>query len=252
MSDKSPTTTLSLLHFEGADASTTFTDSGTAPKTWTPSGNARIRTDVVQFGSAFGDSASGFFDGNGDYLTTADHADWTLGTTDFTIETWIYPTNWVGGSNFPCIIGKRSSNTSQHAFTFYCNSTGQQISFTGNNGGFSLSGDFVMPLNTWSHVAVSRHGTALRLFGNGEMVAENTSFSTSISDTTAAVRIAAFDSGPFSGSYFTGYMNEFRFKKGVGAGIYTRSFGKLAGPYDVAKRLGILGDFAVPNMNIHR
>lgn len=58
----------SRLQFGGADASTTFTDDTGKP--WAAFGNAQIDTSL-------GDQR-GFFDGSGDYITTAHHADLIL------------------------------------------------------------------------------------------------------------------------------------------------------------------------------
>jgi len=50
---------LSLVHFNGADASTSFPDE--KPNTWTANGNVQVDTAQSVFGGA-----SGLFDGNGD------------------------------------------------------------------------------------------------------------------------------------------------------------------------------------------
>ena len=71
--------TKSLLHFNGADASTTFTDE--SGKAWTASGHAQIDTAQSVFGGA-----SGLFDGTDDYIYAADSDDWNLGTLDFTVD----------------------------------------------------------------------------------------------------------------------------------------------------------------------
>ena len=74
--------TKALLHMDGSDGSTTFTDeSGT---TWTANGNAQIDTAQSKFGGA-----SGLFDGASDYLQTPYTADHNTGTGDFTIDQWI-------------------------------------------------------------------------------------------------------------------------------------------------------------------
>lgn len=66
--------TKSLLHMNGVDASTTFTDTASGgTHTWTASGNAQIDTAQSKFGGA-----SGLFDGNGDYIWSADCPDWAL------------------------------------------------------------------------------------------------------------------------------------------------------------------------------
>src|SRR5687768_6144765 len=71
--------TVALLHMDGADGSTTFTDE--SGKTWTARGDAQIDTAQSVFGGA-----SGRLDGNGDFVDTPDHADWDFGSGDFTLD----------------------------------------------------------------------------------------------------------------------------------------------------------------------
>jgi hypothetical protein len=73
--------TKALLHMDGTDASTTFTDE--SGKTWTRSGDAQIDTDQYKF-----ETASGKFDGSGDYVYTGDSADWDAGSGDYTVDYW--------------------------------------------------------------------------------------------------------------------------------------------------------------------
>ncbi len=76
-----PNVTL-LLHCDGTDGSTTFTDSSPTPKTVTAVGNAHIETDQSKFGGA-----SAYFDGTGDYLKTS--AACIPASADFTVEFWV-------------------------------------------------------------------------------------------------------------------------------------------------------------------
>ena len=71
-----------MLHMEGSDGSTTFTDE--IGKAVTANGNAQIDTAQKKFGAA-----SGLFDGTGDYLTLANSNDWSFGSGDFTIDFWV-------------------------------------------------------------------------------------------------------------------------------------------------------------------
>src|SRR6266487_3394688 len=73
--------TKSLLHFDGTNSSTTFTDE--SGKTWTANGNAKIDNSQAEFGGT-----SGNFDGVVSYLSTGSSSDFSF-TGDFTIDTWV-------------------------------------------------------------------------------------------------------------------------------------------------------------------
>ena len=73
-----------LLHGDGTDGSTTFTDSSSNNFTVTANGNAQIDTAVKKYGTG-----SMEFDGTGDSLTIADNAAFAFGTGDFTVEAWV-------------------------------------------------------------------------------------------------------------------------------------------------------------------
>src|SRR3990167_4126243 len=73
-----------LLHCDGTDASTTFTDSGNTVHTVTANNSAQIDTAQKKFGTASGLFASA----TSDNLSVPDHADWDFGTSDFTIDFW--------------------------------------------------------------------------------------------------------------------------------------------------------------------
>lgn len=79
------TYTKMLLHADGlVDSSTTITDSSDTPKTVTSAGSAQI--DTAQYKYAEG---SILFDGDGDYVTTADHADFNMADDAFTFDFWL-------------------------------------------------------------------------------------------------------------------------------------------------------------------
>lgn len=72
-----------LLHCDGTEGSTTFTDSSASGHTVTANGNAQITTASKKFGTG-----SALLDGTGDYLSVPDHADWYMGTGLVTLEAW--------------------------------------------------------------------------------------------------------------------------------------------------------------------
>ena len=86
-----------LLHMDGSNGGTTFTDIavGGSAKTWTPT-NATTSTASFKFGTASMLTASG-------YITTPDHSDFTIGSNDFTLDLWI---------NFSATTGNASGSVS--------------------------------------------------------------------------------------------------------------------------------------------
>lgn len=81
-----------LLHCDGINGSTTFTDSRlTNPHTVTAHGTAQIDTSVKKWGTG-----SGSFDGNSDYLTIPDSPDWDVfgsNSDNWTIDFWTRESN---------------------------------------------------------------------------------------------------------------------------------------------------------------
>jgi hypothetical protein len=76
---------------DGANGSTTFTDSSPNALTVTAAGNAQISTTQKKYGTG-----AMYFDGTGDYVATGDHADFTLGSADFTVDFWFYVSGGAG------------------------------------------------------------------------------------------------------------------------------------------------------------
>ena len=68
----------------GTNGSTTITDSGYSGHTMACHGNAKLTTAQKKFGTA-----SAIFDGSGDYITSADSADWDLAAGNFTFSFWV-------------------------------------------------------------------------------------------------------------------------------------------------------------------
>ena len=192
--------TKSLLHFDGDDASTTFTDE--SGKTWTAYGDAQLDTTQKKLGTA-----SGLFDGTGDYISTPDHDDWNFGSGNFTIDLWLY-LNSLSGVQIP--IGQRSDINNRWNLYFSFPSQGlgfywkptESYLFQGSSAGWSA--------NTWYHVAVVRNGDEFKLYRDGVAVATQ-SLSGSLPDITdGALYIGGTADGMFSGQ-----IDEVRISKGI-------------------------------------
>lgn len=191
-----------MLHGDGSDASTTFTDSSPAAKTITAVGNAQIDTAQSKFGGA-----SMLFDGAGDYITAPDSADWDFGTGDFTVDYWIrfasvvnghYPWNHGSGP----MIGSRYSG----GMSFIINASNAIIDGT------------TMTTSTWYHIAFVRSGTTIALYKDGVQLATATN-SFNITGASTAFTIGAFNDGS---NAHNGWIDEFRVVKGTA--IWTSAF----------------------------
>ena len=210
-----------LLHGDGANNSTTFTDNSPNNFTLTGAGNAKISTAQSKFGGA-----SMLFDGNGDYITgtLADANAFNL-PNDFTIEAWIYLATTAGSH---CITGKWGG-TGHFAFIFYV--TGTTIEFaSGTNGQFgaitSVATSF--STNTWYHVAASRADSSLRLFQDGALLttATETRDCSSV-NTVSRLYVGMNQDGLIFP--FNGHIDELRITKGVGR--YTAAFTAPTAPF---------------------
>jgi len=194
--------TVLLLHCDGVDASTTFTDSSATAIAVTAQGNAQIDTAQQKFGTG-----SGLFDGTGDYLTTADNAAYDLGTGDFTVDFWVRSTNWSGQVYRLFGIGVYNSNgialikTAAGTLDLYINSNSP------------VFGPSWAPSNdTWYHVAVVRTASTVKVFIDGVQLGSDISDSTDLS-TTDGVFVAAWSGA--TGESFNGWIDEFRVSKGI-------------------------------------
>lgn len=164
--------TKSLLHFNGNDADTTFTDE--SGKSWTPAGNAQIDTAQKKFGPS-----SGLFDGTGDYISTPDHSDFNPGAGEFTIEMWVKA---AGGSD-PALCSKGGAAADwafEWEFDISSLDNGLSFSYSGNGAtthdvytyGSGISHANLMDGN-FHHVAVARSGFHIYLFIDGVMCRDN-------------------------------------------------------------------------------
>ncbi len=188
-----------LLHGDGADDGTVFTDNSPSPKTVTAYGNSKTSTAQSKFGGS-----SIAFDGSGDYLSVpGSSGEFSFGTGDFTIEFWA---RW-------------SSVTSLDAICF------------GDGIGWTLyiypSGKLqwgriwpIFPVNLlessssvttgqWYHIAVTRESGTVKFWIDGNA-------SGSVSDTENYSATGTLNIGKsHSNKWANGFFDDFRVTKGV-------------------------------------
>lgn len=209
-----------LLHGNGTDGSTTITDSnaGGSAHTWTAVSNAQIDTAVSKFGGA-----SILFDGTGDVVQTPDHADFTLGTSDFAIDFW-----WFGNgstSNVSRYFWGQSDSAAtgglSHRGLATAASKFEASACTGTDGSGAvvLTSTTTLSINTWYHLAFTRSGSTIYLFVNG-ILEDSDTFSGTMSNSTEKYTVGGLGelsvTGP--GIETLGWIDEYRLSVGTSRG----------------------------------
>ena len=149
-----------------------------------------------------------YFDGSGDYLTSTLSA---LGSGDFTIEYWIYPTADVNQYIF--VLG---TNWGDATGVQIINYTGQLSMTVGSASSTALLAN--PAINRWYHHAVVRSGSSVKFYVNG--VASAVTLTTSTDLTATAFKLGYGTAGAWAS--FIGYMSDLRITKGVAR--YTTTF----------------------------
>lgn len=209
-----------LLHLDGTNGSTTITDSnaGGSAKTWT-NHTGSISTSTSQFGGAsYNCSTTG-------WVTTPDATDFTLGTGDFTIDFWFNINATLAGR----IFGQDSAAGTDRSFSgtiTALNNIAAQWTLDGTTAP-TLSGVTSVTTGVWHHYAFVRSGTTAYLFLDG-VLESSTALTGTIWDSASVVSVGQI--GARTGSIFNGFVDEFRFSKGIAR--WTSNFTPPNAAYD--------------------
>ena len=198
----------SLLIKTGSTAGLTnssFVDSSSNQVTITTVGNA-YQGSYSPFSPA---GWSGYFDGNGDYLTMPDNAQLTIGT-NFTAEMWFY---WTGVSTGSMGL-MAQHKIGGRSWLLYLTPSGVGVDL-GGVGGILKSADFK---NQWVHIAWVKQGTTNTFYVNG--VSAGTATGTPASSTDVLI-IGANNDSSSPVWFFDGYISDIRI---TNTAVYTSNF----------------------------
>jgi hypothetical protein len=201
-----------LLHLDGTNGGTTFTDSSSNNVTMTRVGSPVLSTSISKFGNA-----SVLYTGGTQGLSTPFSSLFTFGTGDFTIEFWMYfgaGTNPSGSVNIFMSIGSQAL---------------ELWNFIGNfrvriPGDWAIYGSTSVSAAQWYHIAFTRSGSANRFFVNG--IQEGSTWTDSRNYTANQL---IFGTDISSSSGYSGNMDEIRVTKGVAR--YTSNFTAPVAPF---------------------
>ena len=148
-----------------------------------------------------------YFDGSGDYLvpdiTTA------VGTSDFTLEGWFYPTSTAVDTT---IFDFRSSGN-WGIFSILANNT---VAYYNGSSSVGTTSNTVTD-NTWNHIAIVRNSGSIKIYINGVL-------GSTTADTTNWTLAASPRIGGNKGNvaWMNGYIADVRFVSGTA--VYTSDF----------------------------
>ena len=206
----------SLLYYQ----SNRFVDNSSNNLALTYSGTPAISpyapfTTGVSYDPGTSTEGSVYFDGSGDYITMPTTGPANLGTGDFTIDGWIYPTSSF--YNYGIIFATQSSNSAGFLTVYYSSTGSIGIGIYDGSTRPATSGS-TLTLNTWQHFAAQRSGNTFSLYLNG---VKGTDFTyTSFNILSADPRIG--QNPATSGERTTGYISNFRIVKGTA--LYSANF----------------------------
>ena len=182
--------------------STTFTVEGNNSNVNT-SGGTFIAYLFAGAASTAATARSVEFDGN-DYLSISGHSDLGFGTGDFTFEAWVKPTSYT--SDAPIYLVENGG--------FFIYKNGSDLKVRAKDGTTFITTSNLPDTGVWTHIAVTRSGTTLRLFYNGALI-KSATCSYNFASSTGYIGVG-------EGSYWNGYISNLRTIKGTA--VYTSSF----------------------------
>jgi len=219
-----------LLHMDGTNGSTTFTDSSSNNLSYASSGVTTATSDK-KFGSAsaYSPNANSHVTYESSYGSGPLH----FGNGDFTVEFWL---KQDGLQVDPLAVIGSACNT--YPYWVYLlgawnvmYSTAGRLGFSrsnGNNSSVRLL-EFDVPDNTWSHVAIVRSGTSLAAYVDGSLASSATISSSLTFTSDGRLGLFRHDNRSASGIGSAGYIDELRITKGVAR--YTGTFTPPSAPF---------------------
>lgn len=207
---------LTVLEFEGADGSTTITDTGSNPKGVTVGGNAQIDTAEKAIGAG-----SLKLDGSGDYIYIGDSDDFEVGTDDFQHEIF-FRLNAVGIDQ--CILQlKAASNNSLSLIVTSANVLFFLTQVAGADWGSpaTITGPTTLVAGVWYYVKIKKVGTdiTIKLSVDGINLITQGSMTISGSGPTGVFKLifgAVLDSVsilPIGGTDLNGWLDNYKYYK---------------------------------------
>jgi hypothetical protein len=175
---------------------------GTATVDASGKGNSGTLSSASWTAGKYGSGVS--FNGTSSWVTVADAASLDL-TGSFTMSAWVKPSSIAG--NWRTILLKESSGGLAYSLYAADGAARPPAGYVSVGGGDVLVvAPSAVPLNTWTHLAVTVSGTQMQIYVNGVSVAAR-NFSGTVSVSSNPLRIGG---NAVWGEYFAGVIDEVR------------------------------------------
>jgi len=214
--------TVLLVHADGADGSTTFTDV-TNRHILTPTAGVVVKAANPKFGTGSAEFSSSIHSID---VGAQNSSDFSFGAGQFTVEAWAYFLSTPSGTNI--VIGNYlgSSNLgwdfglNAGVLSFFYSTTGSDNP--------SVGAAYSPTLNTWIHLAVDRDAAnVLRVYAGGVVIASATVSATFF----VPIQNYKIGNDTNSGRSFPGRLDEIRVTKGLAR--YGGAFTPPTAPFEI-------------------
>lgn len=229
---------VSLLHFDGADGSTTIVDE-VGSIGWQANSGAAIETTGALFGIGslgVSNNGSSFDNSNNDcvYNPNNETENYELTDGDFTIELFIEPESLPSSTTgWSELIGKWlvDGTTNSRCFRVYIvdNILRAILSTDGVSTALLLVGTTALAVDTSYHIALVRSGTTVSLYLNGSLEASGSMVGALANENLTTVIGSRKASDTTYANGFNGLIDEVRITKGVAR--YTAPFTPPTEPF---------------------
>lgn len=184
-----------LCHFNGTTGQKPNAETG---QTITYAGTAAVSSATTEPLTNPPDTAALLLDGDSDYVTVPDSADWDFGTGDFTIDFWVN-FNSTAATSCQVLLATLTEG-------IYIERTSTAFRAYLKSGSASITGTSTVNTGTWYHIALVRTGSIAKLFQDGTQIGlDYTS-----GDNFNAISAVYIGGENVYGSYTNGYIDEFR------------------------------------------
>jgi len=194
-----------LLHLDGANGSTTYTDEIANLVPTAAGGTHSLSTTSPKFGTASLLFNNGYIRYNAEAIFTFNSG------TDFTIDFWFRPDSVPSAGVYRSLFDSRSSSSTSATSRIIIAQYGSGLHFNLNGTAYNTTSG--VSANTWHHIALTRSGTNVYMFLDGVLL--NTRTSDSVNYAAGANRPVIGVDRNLTDTPYYGRIDEFRIRKGT-------------------------------------